>query len=151
MGPSINIACGFLEGTILSVKGGYRVLQHPRAERVFDRLADARWFLAVSWCDSCPTPAGILNHEGQLSFRNQAALTVGETAFLPLESRKVVFDCCLSLEPGKVAAFSLQPENHPSGHWIEVMGLEVDPRYGKVAVVRTVEPGSRSSDYLSIN
>ncbi|MEO1300473.1 MAG: hypothetical protein AAFW75_32835, partial [Cyanobacteria bacterium J06636_16] len=97
MNSSIDIACGFLGGTILSVEGGYRVLQHPRGDRVFDRIADARWFLAVDWCDQCLTPAGILTHEGQLSFQNQAALAVGETAFLPLECRKAIFNCCLSL------------------------------------------------------
>ena len=139
MSLSINVACGFLGGTILSVEGGYRVLQHPRADRVFDRIADARWFLAVNWCDQCLTPAGILTHEGQLSFQNQAALAVGETAFLPLEYRKSVFNRCLSLGPGETATFLVQSENSRLGHQVEILGLEVDPRYGKVAVVRALE------------
>ena len=50
MRNSIDVACAFLGGTIISVEGGYRVLQHPKAERVFNRLADARWFLAAYWC-----------------------------------------------------------------------------------------------------
>lgn len=137
------MACGFLGGTILSVEGGYRVLQHPHPERVFTRIADARWFLAVAWCDLCPTPAGILNHDGQLSFQNQAALAVGETAFLPLEHRKAVFNTCLTLSPGEVVIYTIHP-NHPNhrslGHHVEILGLDIDPRYGRVAVVRTQRP-----------
>lgn len=139
MSSSINVACGFMEGTILSVQGGYRVLQHPRADRVFDRIADARWFLAVTWCDHCLTPAGILNHEGQLSFQNDIALAIGEIAFLPLEHRKAVFNCCLTLEPGETTVYEIPLMGDRAGHRLEVLGLEIDPRYGKVAVVRSCE------------
>lgn len=131
MNPNTSVVCGFLGGTILSVEGGYRVLQHPRPERVFDRIADARWFLAVSFCDHCPTPAGILNHEGRLSFQNEAALNVGETTFLPLEHRKAVFATCLTLSPGELAEYDLA-----SDRTFNIWGLEIDPRYGRVAIVQ---------------
>lgn len=133
MNPSIQVVCGFLGGTILSVDGGYQVLQHPRQDRVFSRIADARWFLAITWCDQFPTPAGILTHEGQISFQNQAALAFGETRFLPLEHRQAIFSTCLSLAPGETARYLIQPE-HP----LEILALEIDPRYGKVAVVRAL-------------
>ena len=142
MNPSIDIACGFLGGTILSVEGGYRVLQHPRPERVFDRIADARWFLAVNWCDQSFTPAGILTHAGQLSFQNQAALAVGETAFLPLEHRKAVFNDCLSLMPGESTTYTIHSPRHRFCHQVQVLGLEIDPRYGKVALVKALETES---------
>jgi hypothetical protein len=139
MDSSSNVACGFLGGTILSVAGGgYRVLQHPRPERVFDRIADARWFLAVSWCDQCPDPAGILTHDGQLSFQNQAALEMGETVFLPPEHRKAIFNCCISLRSGEVSTYSFFETTPQSQHCLGIMGVEIDPRYGKVAIVRTL-------------
>ena len=69
MSQSVDVISGFLAGAILSVKRGYRVLQHPRLTKVFARIADARWFLAISWCDQHSAPAGILTHDGQLSFQ----------------------------------------------------------------------------------
>ena len=134
--PAMGMVCGFLDGTIISVEGGYRVLQHPKPARVFDRIADARWFLAVSFCDECPAAAGILNHEGKLSFQNEAALTMGETAFLPLELRKAVFDTCLTLSPGESTTSTI----HPSQPLVQVWGLEIDPRYGRIAIIRTLTP-----------
>ncbi|RZM83079.1 hypothetical protein DYY88_05985 [Leptolyngbya iicbica LK] len=128
------MVCGFLGGTILSVEGGYRVLQHPRPERVFDRIADARWFLAVSFCDHCPTPAGILNHEGRLSFQNEAALNQGETMFLPLGHRRAIFATCLTLSPGEVGTYALGLGT------LNIWGIEIDPRYGRVAIVQTLSP-----------
>ncbi|MEL6606488.1 MAG: hypothetical protein AAFP20_25175, partial [Cyanobacteria bacterium J06614_10] len=71
MTTSIDIICGFLGGTILSVEGGYRVLQHPKPGRVFSRIADAKWFLAVNWCEQFSVPTGILTHEGQVSYFNR--------------------------------------------------------------------------------
>ena len=139
MAQSIDVVCGFLGGTILSVEGGYRVLQHPRPERVFSRIADARWFLAVHWCDQSPTPTGILTNEGQLSFQNQAALEVGEMTFLPLQHRKSVFESCLSLSPGESHTYIIHLEDHPCCHHLEILGVEIDPRYGKVAIVRSLE------------
>jgi hypothetical protein len=137
------VACGFLGGTILSTEGGYRVLQHPRPERVFKRIADARWFLAVNFCDACPLPAGILNHEGTLSFQNEAALAIGETTFLPLEHRKAIFNACLTLSPGESTTYSV-PAGDRSHQSLQIWGLAVDPRYGRVAIVQTVEPNSHA-------
>jgi len=133
MNSSISIACGFLGGTIFSVDGGYRVLQHPKSARVFSRIADARWFLAVNWCEQCDRPSGILTHEGHVSFFNGAVLDIGETAFLPLEHRKSVFSTCLTLSPGESATYQIEPNKN-----VEVLGVEVDPRYGKVAIVRAI-------------
>ena len=138
MNQSTNLVCGFLGGTILSVEGGYRVLQHPRPERVFSRIADARWFLAANWCDQYPAPAGILTHEGRLSFQNQAALMLGETIFLPLEHRKAVFSCCLCVTSRETTTYVIQPDSHQ----VEILGLEIDPRYGKVAIVRKLKTES---------
>ncbi|MEM9163154.1 MAG: hypothetical protein AAGC54_08800, partial [Cyanobacteria bacterium P01_F01_bin.4] len=104
----------------------------PRPNHVFSRLADARWYIAISWCDQTPSPAGILTHDGTLSFQNQAALALGETIFLPSEQRQSIFSCCLSLESGKTAAYAIQP----TGRHLEILGLEIDPRYGKVAVIK---------------
>ncbi|MGF1461263.1 MAG: hypothetical protein ACFBSG_19815 [Leptolyngbyaceae cyanobacterium] len=132
MESDINVACGFLGGTILSVEGGYQVLQHPRPERVFDRIADARWFLAVSFCDHCPTPAGILNHEGRLSFQNEAALNLGEIDFLPLAHRPTIFQTGLTLSPGEAAKYTVNGDMS-----LRVWGLEIDPRYGRVAIVKS--------------
>ena len=122
---SVNVACGFLGGTILSTQGGYRVLQHPRPERVFKRIADARWFLAVNFCDACLLPAGILNHEGTLTF-------------LPLEYRKAIFNACLTLSPGESTSYIIPAGDRPPPP-LQIWGLEVDPRYGRVAIVQTVE------------
>ncbi|MEM1370313.1 MAG: hypothetical protein AAGG02_20390 [Cyanobacteria bacterium P01_H01_bin.15] len=134
MEPKTHVACGFLEGTILSVAGGYRVLQHPRPDRVFDRIADARWFLAVSFCDHCPHPAAILNHEGQLAFQNSGVMNLGETAFLPLEHRKAVFETCRTLSSGEGTEYIFE-----SNRTLQVWSLEIDPRYGRVAIVQAPE------------
>mgnify|MGYP001828885097 CR=1 FL=1 len=131
MESSNQVVCGFLGGTILSVPGGYRVLQHPRPERVFDRIADARWFLAVSFCDHCATPAGILNHEGRVSFQNEAALHLGETIFVPLEQRAAVFNACRLLSSGEMGTYALDRDRQ-----LDLWGIEVDPRYGRVAILR---------------
>jgi len=142
MDPSVNVACGFLGGTIFSTEGGYRVLQHPRPERVFKRIADARWFLAVNFCDGCGLPAGILNHEGVLSFQNEAALDIGETNFLPPAHRQAIFGACRVLAPGESAEYSISSDDRPSST-LQIWGLDVDPRYGRVAIVRTIaEPAA---------
>ncbi len=135
---SINVACGFLGGTILSVAGGYRVLEHPSPERIFARIAEARWFLAVRWCDRWPTPAGILNHEGQLAFLNWAALSLGESLFLPLAQRGAVFEAGLVAAAGEPTIYTIGYPGDRLDVRVEVRGLALDPRYGKVAAVRTL-------------
>lgn len=134
----MSVVCGFLDGTIFSVEGGYRVLQHPRPERIFDRIADARWFLAVNWCDRCDGPAAILTHNGQLSFENQATRIVGEAEFLPFAARSHIFQAGLSAKPGQFACVTVhKPDDHCS-HQVKVTSLEIDPRYGPVAIVQAV-------------
>ncbi len=73
MGNTIGIMFGFLGGTIFTSDGGYKVLQHPNPNREYQRLSEAKWFLALRWCEQFSTPADILNYQGQLSFYNQAA------------------------------------------------------------------------------
>lgn len=141
MSSPISVACGFLGGTIFSVEGGYRVLQHPRPERVFDRIADARWFLAVNWCDRCDTPAAILTHDGQLSFANQATHIVGEAEFLPFADRPSLFQAALSAKPGQFAGFTVHKSDDRRSHQVKITSLEIDPRYGPVAIVQAVEMG----------
>jgi hypothetical protein len=138
MQSSIDIICGFLGGTILSTEGGYRVLQHPRPDRVFNRIADARWYLAVSWCDACLTPAGILNYEGTLSFCNPLVAAVGETAFLPLDQRQPLFDRCRLLTPGEVTYYVIRQPDCGHCHRVQVQSIAIDPRYGNVVLVRAV-------------
>lgn len=138
MTSSINIACGFLGGTIVSVDGGYRVLQHPRPDRVFSRIADARWFLAITWCDRLSIPAGILNHDGQLSFQNQAAVTVGEATFLPPAHRRAIFHACLALSSGETTRYTIRQDDSDESHQVEILSLDIDPRYGRVAAVWAV-------------
>ena len=137
MSHSINVAVAFLGGTIISVEGGYRVLQHPKNARVFNRLADARWFLAVHWCDQYPTPAGILTHDGQVTFQNHAALAIGDTVFLPFQCRKAVFNHCLTLASGEFVTYTIKDSCPSHQSQLEIMGLDLDPRYGRVALVRT--------------
>ncbi len=37
---------GFLGGTIMAVETGYKVLPHPKPDKIYNRLSDAKWFLA---------------------------------------------------------------------------------------------------------
>jgi len=144
MSHSTSIICGFLGGTIVSVEGGYRVLQHPCRYRVFDRIADARWFLAITWCDQLYSPAGILTHDGRLSFQNQAALALGESLFLHPKCRASVFSACTSSSGDQASIRLIQPD----GRQLEVTGVEIDPRYGRVAMVRTLK--ARLQSHLGI-
>lgn len=139
MSSPITVACGFLGGTIFSVEGGYRVLQHPRPERVFDRIADARWFLAVNWCDRCSEPAAILTHDGQLSFQNQAVLIVGEAAFLPHSQRQAIFGISLAQQAGESTVHTVRIPGSNQNHQVRITGVEIDPRYGRIALIRAVD------------
>ncbi|MEM6714714.1 MAG: hypothetical protein AAF827_11870 [Cyanobacteria bacterium P01_D01_bin.6] len=138
MDSSMSVMCGFLGGTIFSVEGGYQVLQHPRPEKVFERIADARWFLAVNWCDLSAAPAAILTHDGHISFENPATHIVGEAEFLPLEERADIFKAGLSAQSGKPAIYTVRNPNPDHSHQVKIMMLEIDPRYGKVALVQAV-------------
>jgi len=135
---STSVICGFLGGTIFSAEGGYRVLQHPRPEKVFARIADARWFLAVNWCDRCAAPAAILTHDGQVSFENPATRAVGEVEFLPLADRAGIFQAGLTANSGKPAIYTVRKPNPDHNHQVKIMTLEIDPRYGQVALVQAL-------------
>ncbi|NES65374.1 MAG: hypothetical protein F6K24_08980, partial [Okeania sp. SIO2D1] len=95
-------------------------------------------FLALRWCEQFPTPAGILNYQSQLSFYNQAALRVGENNFLPPDHRQEIFHRCLSLPAGTTANYSIFTTDGRSFRTLEVMGIDIDPRYGRVAIVRSL-------------
>ncbi|MDY6784279.1 MAG: hypothetical protein SW833_17320 [Cyanobacteriota bacterium] len=135
MSDTIGTMFGFLGGTIVSVETGYRVLQHPNPHRVYQRLCEAKWFLALRWCEQFSSPAGILNHEGELCFYNEASLKVGSETFLPAKHRKAIFAHCLSLEIGKASTYVI-PSHHRAACIFEVFSIDIDPRFGRVAVVR---------------
>ncbi|MGB3512631.1 MAG: hypothetical protein WBA93_26120 [Microcoleaceae cyanobacterium] len=137
MGNTVGIMFGFLGGTIFASDGGYKVLQHPNPNREYQRLSEAKWFLALRWCEEFSTPAGILNYQGQLSFYNQATLRIGEHNFLPLDRRQEVFNQCLSLRAGATVNYSILAEDSRYFRTLEVMGIDIDTRYGRVAIIRS--------------
>ena len=138
MGNTVGIMFGFLGGTIFASDKGYKVLQHPNPNREYQRLSEAKWFLALRWCEQFPAPAGILNFQGQFSFYNQAALRVGEHNFLPLEPRQKIFNQCLSLPAGTTKNYSIFVPDGSYFMSFEVMGIDIDPRYGRVAIVNAL-------------
>ncbi len=140
MANSINVLFGFLGGTILAVKDGYKVLPQTPSERTFCRLADAKWFLALRWCEQFSTPAGILTNVGQLPFHNEPALTMGADIFIPPEHRPSVFKLCLPLKPLEKAFYGIPVTDGVFCRSMEIQGIEIDPRYGKVALVRECLP-----------
>ncbi|NES19377.1 MAG: hypothetical protein F6K41_10715 [Symploca sp. SIO3E6] len=123
---------GFLGGTIMAVEAGYKVFPHPKSDKVYNRLSDAKWFLAVRWCDSLSTPAGIINNMGELAFFNEIVLKMGEEKFIPWQYRLDIFAKCLLLQPNETVIYQFQV----SDHTLEIRALEIDSRYGKVALVR---------------
>ncbi|WP_110986974.1 hypothetical protein [Acaryochloris thomasi] len=136
MSNSIGLLFGFLGGSIMAVEGGYKVLPQTQSERVFNRLADAKWFLALRWCEQFETPAGILNNTGQLSFHNQPALNMGGEGFIPAAYRSTIFKLCLPLKALETEFYSIPIASSTSCRSLEIQGIEIDPRYGKVALVR---------------
>ncbi|MGQ4649671.1 hypothetical protein [Lyngbya aestuarii] len=136
MSDTIGTIFGFLGGTILSCDGGYQVLQHPNPNRVYQRLSEAKWFLAMRWCEQFKEPSGILNHEGQLSFYNEAALKIGGDTFLPPAQRKAIFKQCVSQQAGEIKVYSFPCSDGKSTYPLEVVGIDLDPRFGRVALVR---------------
>ena len=80
----------------------------------------------------CSTPAGIINNTEELSFFNQIVLQIGEENFIPQEYRGDIFARCLPLKPNETVTYSItSPERV-----LEIRALEIDSRYGKVALVR---------------
>ncbi len=130
---------GFLGGTIIAVESGYKAFPHPKPDKVYNRLSDAKWFLAVRWCDNLSTSAGIINNMGELAFFNQIVLEIGEENFIPRKYRLDIFAQCLPLQPNENFTYKI-----PScGRILEIQALEIDSRYGKVALVREL---SKESD-----
>ncbi len=132
MSDRIGMVCGFLGGTIVAVESGYKVFPHPKPEKIYHRLSDAKWFLALRWCDNLSTPAGIINNTGELSFFNQIVLQMGEEKFIPQKYRPDIFTQCLPLQPNQTVTYHLPSDNRI----LEIRALEIDSRYGKVALVR---------------
>ncbi|MEM9135830.1 MAG: hypothetical protein AAGB01_00575 [Cyanobacteria bacterium P01_F01_bin.42] len=136
MNHSLEVVFGFLGGTIVSVQDGYKVFPKTPSERPFKRLADAKWFLALHWCDRCSSPAGILNNTEQFSFQNEPALRYGSAGLIPTSDRAEVFNRCLSLGPNEIAEYKISTGKDFHFRTVEIQGIEIDPRYGKVALVK---------------
>lgn len=134
MSNKIGMICGFLGGTIVSVESGYKTIPHPKRDKIYNRLSDAKWFLALKWCDDLLTPGAIVNNTGELSFYNQTVLQMGEDKFLPKKYRQEVFAQCLHLQPNETVNYELTSLDRV----IEIRAVEIDSRYGKVALVREV-------------
>ena len=133
MSESLGMICGFLGGTIIAVESGYKVFPHPKPEKIYNRLSDAKWYLALKWCDALPTAACIINNTGELSFFNQIVLSRGEEKFVPQRYRSEIFTLCLGLKPNETKIYQLPLESQTD---LIVQALEIDPRYGKVALVQ---------------
>ena len=145
MSDRLGMVCGFLGGTIVAVEGGYKVFPHPKPDKIYNRLSDAKWFLALRWCDSLQTPAGIINNTGELAFFNQLVLEMGEEKFIPQPYRLQVFEQCLPLQPNATVSYQLKYQLSTDDYTqqtinLEIQALLVDSRYGKVALVREVYP-----------
>ena len=133
MSDRMGMICGFLGGTIVAVEAGYKVFPHPKPDKIYNRLGDAKWFLALRWCDNLSTPAGIINNTGELSFFNHLVLEMGEEKFIPQPYRLEIFALCLPLQPNETTQYQLPSSSQRN---LEIQALAIDARYGKVALVR---------------
>lgn len=124
--------CGFLDGTIVAMESGYKVFPHPKPDKIYNRISDAKWFLALRWCDRAKTPAGIITNTGEFSFFNQLVLEMGEDLFLSPAERLIIFDRCLPLQGEEKVTYT----SSQSDRTVEIRALTIDPRYGKVALVK---------------
>ena len=136
MNDSLNVLFGFLGGSVMSVEGGYKVLPKHPSGKVFKRLADAKWFLALQWCEQSTTPAAIMNNTEQFSFQNALALSLGITAFIPEAMRTKIFRLSLELSPREIKTVSFNLNQGLYRRSLDIQGIEIDPRYGKVALIR---------------
>jgi len=137
MGDRLGMVCGFLGGTIVGVEAGYKVFPHPKPDKVYKRLSDAKWFLTLRWCDGLDSPAGIINNTGELAFFNQVVLEIGEEEFIPKGDRLQVFEQCLPLHPNETVSYQIFTGGSTATN-LEIQALLVDARYGKVALVKQV-------------
>lgn len=137
MNDRLSMVCGFLGGTIIAVAGGYKVFPHPQTDKIYNRLSDAKWFLALNWCDRLNTPAAIINNTGELAFINQLVLEMGEDNFIPRQYRQEVFSLCLPLLPHEKVSYLIPNRDLPNAvRQLEIQALLIDARYGKVALVK---------------
>ena len=134
MSDRLGTIFGFLGGTIIAIESGYKTMPHPKPEKVYNRLSDAKWFLAVRWCDNLTTAAAIINNTGEFSFYNQIVLKMGEEKFIPKQERQQIFAKSLLLQPTETTTHSLTSLDRV----IEIRSIEIDSRYGKVALVRGI-------------
>lgn len=132
MSDKIGMIFGFLGGTIVAVESGYKTIPHPKREKIYNRLSDAKWFLALRWCDNLSAPAAIITNTGELSFYNQIVLQMGEEKFIPQKYRQKLFAQSLLLQPDETVTYSLTSPDRV----VEIRAVEIDSRYGKVALVR---------------
>ncbi len=132
MSDRVGTIFGFLGGTIVAVESGYKVFLHPKPDKIYNRLSDAKWFLALSWCDRLSTPAAIITNTGEFSFYNQIVLEMGEEKFIPPKYRLEVFAQCLQLKPDETITYALTSGDR----LLEIRALKIDARYGTVALVR---------------
>ncbi|MDJ0724691.1 MAG: hypothetical protein QNJ38_06235 [Prochloraceae cyanobacterium] len=135
MSDTIGVMFGFLGGTIVGVESGYRALPHPSQDKIYQRLSDAKWFLALRWCDCLSTAAGILTNTGEFSFYNKIVLEIGEQRFIPRAYRKDIFAKCLQIEPNEIVTYSLDSLDRI----IEIKAVEIDARYGKIALIKEIQ------------
>lgn len=131
---TIGAMFGFLGGTIVALDSGYKVLQNPSQGKIYKRLSDAKWFLALRWCDNFATPAAILTNTGEFSFYNQIILEMGEQSFIPKQYRQNIFARSLQLLPNEKIIYSIDSIER----LLEIQAIEIDARYGKVALLRQV-------------
>ena len=129
------MVCSFLGGTIVAVESGYKVFPHLKPDKVYNRLSDPKWFLAITWCDNLSIPAGMIDNTGELSFFNQIVLEMGEENFISQQYRLDIFTQCLSLQPNEAIFYEL---SYGDRQKLEIQALEIDARYGKVALARQI-------------
>lgn len=137
MSDRLSMVCGFLGGTIISVENGYKVFPHPKPDKIYSRLSDAKWFLSLRYCDCLTTPACIINNVGELAFVNQIVLRIKEDKFIPPQHRLQIFEQCLPLQPNETVNYQLPASDRTNLVTnLEIQSLSIDARYGKVALVR---------------
>ncbi|MGF1488084.1 MAG: hypothetical protein ACFBSE_13430 [Prochloraceae cyanobacterium] len=134
MSNTIEAMFGFLGGTIVALDSGYKVLQNPAKSKIYKRLSDAKWFLALRWCDNLATPGAILTNTGEFSFYNEIVLDMGEESFIPRQYREDIFARSLLLLPNQKTIYAIDSNLKA----IEIQAIEIDARYGKVALLQQI-------------
>ncbi|NMF86289.1 hypothetical protein [Nodosilinea sp. P-1105] len=71
---------------------------------------------------------------------------MGETQFLPIEHRRAVFDSGLTLDYAEPGRYTIPPQLNQPAQELAILGIDIDPRYGRVVLVRGVS-GDRTPAY----